>query len=92
MQTMSIPARLEQKINAFKDTATIFNEQNDIFRDASWLQVMAGQGIMPRDHHPAANTQTVPQLLDVMGKVLQAKQQPLTQMLPHDEFLKRFTQ
>ena len=92
MQNMSIPARLEQKINAFKDTATIFNEQNDIFRDASWLQVMAGQGIMPRDHHPAANTQTVPQLLDVMGKVLQAKQQPLTQMLPHDEFLKRFTQ
>ena len=92
MQRLSVPVRLEQKINAFRDTATIFNEQNDIFRDASWVQVMMGQGIMPNDYHPSADVHSDQAILDIMSKILEAKQQPLGQMLSHDDFLARFTQ
>lgn len=91
MQRLSLPDRLAQKIEAFKDTATIFNEQNDIFRDASWVQVMMGQGIMPADYHPSANVHTNGAILDIMQKIHSAKQQPLSQMLAHDDFLTRYT-
>lgn len=91
MRTMDIPDRLKEKIAVFSDAAAIFNENNDIFRDASWLQVMYGQGITPKDYHPAAKVLDNARLMETMGKILHAKQQPLTQMMGHDEFLKRYT-
>ncbi len=91
MRAMDIPDRLKEKIAVFSDAAAIFNDNNDIFRDASWLQVMYGQGISPKDYHPAAKVLDNARLMDTMSKILHAKQQPLTQMLGHDEFLKRYT-
>ncbi len=91
MQRLTLPDRLAQKIAAFKDTATVFNEHNDMFRDASWVQVMMGQGITPTGYHPSADEHSDAAILDIMGKIYHAKQQPLSQMLSHDDFLARFT-
>lgn len=90
MRNMKIPERLQEKIDAFRATAAVFNEQSDIFRDASWIEVMLGQGIEPIDYHPAADAMTDDALMDVMQKVWDAKQQPLSKLLPHDEFLRRY--
>ena len=90
MQRLPMPTRLQEKLEVFKSVATIFNDQHDIFRDASWLQVMMGQGIMPRDYHPAANAMSEQQLREVLSKVAHAKQQPLSKMLKHDEFLHQY--
>lgn len=91
MRNMAVPARLQEKMALFRESAQVFNDHNDIFRDASWIQVMLGQGIMPRDYHPAAKVPTTSELLATLGKVQEAKQQPLTQMLSHDEFLARYS-
>jgi tryptophan 7-halogenase len=91
MRHMAIPQRLAEKIALFAESAAIFNDHNDIFRDASWLQVMLGQGIEPGDFHPAAKAVPDAQLLKVLQQIQQAKQQPLAQMLSHDEFLARYT-
>lgn len=91
MRHMTIPSRLADKIALFREHASVFNDNNDIFRDASWLQVMLGQGITPHDYHPAAKVGTAAELQQVMTQILQAKQQPLAQMLSHDEFLKRYS-
>lgn len=90
MRNMPIPERLQQKLAAFKETAAIFNDSNDIFKDASWLQVMLGQGIKPVDYHPAAKVHGDEELLAIMNKIYHAKLQPLAKMLPHDEFLSRY--
>ncbi len=92
MRNMAIPDRLAQKIALFEESAAIFNETNDIFRDASWVQVMMGQGMMPKDAHPGPKAMGDQALLDVMKKVLEAKKQPLGSMLSHDQFLERYTQ
>lgn len=91
MRAMTIPDRLAQKIEAFKETAAIFNEQNDIFRDASWVQVMMGQGLYPADQHGAVNAMDTPTLLSAMQQIYQAKQQPVSSLLGHDEFIERYT-
>lgn len=91
MAHMAIPDRLKQKLELFKESAAIFNDSHDIFRDASWLQVMLGQGITPKDYHPAAKVSGDNELQGVMQKILTAKQQPLDKMLAHDEFLFRYT-
>ena len=81
LRTMDIPDRLAHKLALFRETGTLFNDHGDIFLDSSWLQVMLGQGIMPRDYHPAAKVPTSSELLATLGKVQEAKHQPLAQML-----------
>lgn len=90
MREMAIPERLQNKIEVFSAVGNMFNDQHDIFRDASWLQVMLGQGITPQDFHPAANVPSLEQLNETLAKIAEAKQQPLAKMLPHDEFLKHY--
>ena len=91
MRNMSIPDRLQQKLDVFKATAAIFNEEQDIFRDASWIEVMLGQGIMPRDYHPAADAMPEAQFRDMMHKVWLAKREPMSMLVPHDRFLQQVT-
>lgn len=90
MREMSIPSRLQNKIDVFCEVGNMFNDQHDIFRDASWLQVMLGQGIVPQDYHPAANVPSMEQLNDALAKIAKAKREPLAKMLPHDQFLAHY--
>jgi len=90
MREMEIPDRLKNKIDVFSEVGNMLNDQHDIFRDASWLQVMLGQGMQPKDYHPAANVPSSAQLSDTLAKLADAKKQPMAKMLPHDEFLKHY--
>ncbi|WP_324826708.1 tryptophan halogenase family protein [Qipengyuania zhejiangensis] len=51
---MEIPDSLEQKIELFRETGRVFRKNEELFVENSWVQVMMGQGIMPRAHHPIA--------------------------------------
>ncbi|WP_440875126.1 tryptophan halogenase family protein [Thalassotalea sp. PLHSN55] len=91
MQTMDIPASLQHKIELFKQSGKIFREQNDLFNEGSWLQVMLGQGLEPQDYHPMANNMSAEQLLEMMKKLKAIKNEPLSQLPSHDQFLKHIT-
>ena len=90
LQAMSIPERLTNKINLFKETANITSDHLDIFLDSSWLQVMLGQGITPKDYHPSADVPSDEQLRTMLSQIAAAKRQPLNQLLQHDAFLKEY--
>lgn len=89
LSNMEIPSSLSHKINLFKSTGKIFREQEDLFLESSWLQVMLGQGIVPRDHHPLANSLSEPNLIDMLGNMKKIKQAPMNRLPSHDEFLKQ---
>lgn len=90
MRQMQLPTRLTEKIALFRQTGQVFNDAHDIFRDASWLQVMLGQGIVPTQLHPAAALPSSDELTATLQRLAQAKREPLGQMLAHDEFLQRY--
>jgi tryptophan halogenase len=48
---MDIPDSLAERIALFRDTGHIQLEAEELFRTASWLFVMVGQGVMPQNHH-----------------------------------------
>lgn len=87
LRDMSVPERITEKMQLFRQTGTLLKENFDIFLESSWLQVMHGQGITPEDYHPLAGTLTDDQLLDKLKKTRETKRQPLDQMPSHDEFL-----
>ena len=53
--TMAVPDTLAQKIELFRETGRVFRRHEELFAENSWVQVMMGQGIVPRSHHPIAD-------------------------------------
>lgn len=49
---MEIPASLQHRIDLFTETGRVFRIPNELFAENSWIQVMLGQGITPRQRHP----------------------------------------
>jgi tryptophan halogenase len=73
-RNMSAPDDLVRKIELFRASGVIYREQEDLFAETSWLQVMYGQGIDPAGHHPIADQLAPPKLeafLSDVGAVIE---------------------
>lgn len=51
---------------------------------------MLGQGIVPQDYHPLANSLSIDKINEMLKKIRDIKQEPSSQLPSHDEFLKSF--
>jgi len=90
MRNLVVSDRLKLKIEAFAESGLVFDDMNDIFRDSSWLQVMYGQGIIPKDFHPAAKIPSDLQLVSKLKSLQQSKSQAVSEMLSHEDFLNKY--
>lgn len=89
LREMEVPESLMQKIKVFADNGSLFRERNDLFLESSWLQVMLGQGITPKDYHPVANNIPEAKLLVMLNKIKDIKQEAADNLPSHDEFINR---
>ena len=89
-RNMNVPERLVRKIELFRSNGGLFQDQLDIFLESSWLQVMLGQGVMPQDYHPLADSLSDDQLREKLANTRKLKMEPLPKIPSHDEFLKMF--
>lgn len=64
---MEIPESLTQKIELFRETGRVFRKNEELFAENSWVQVMMGQGIMPRAYHPIATKLSDEELAHLLG-------------------------
>ncbi len=55
VRTMSIPDSLRYRVEQFRNSGRLIAPWLDVFQDSSWLAVMVGQGIEPRDYDPLAD-------------------------------------
>jgi len=88
---MAVPQRLRDKIDLFRATGRLFQDPTDIFKDASWLQVLVGQGIMPADYHPIAEAYPPDELAKVLAEMAAAKRKGLEGFMSHDDYLAAVT-
>jgi len=52
---MPIPDSLAEKIAVFRRSGRLLSREADLFKDANWLAVLLGQGIMPTAYDPLAD-------------------------------------
>ena len=55
VRTMEIPATLRHRIELFRESGRVFRPADELFAENSWIQVMLGQGILPKAYHPVAD-------------------------------------
>jgi tryptophan halogenase len=68
-RTMPVPATLQRKMDLFCSNGRVFREGTELFTELSWLQVMVGQGLVPRGHHPLADLMSDADLEEFLGDV-----------------------
>lgn len=54
-RTMSVPERLQEKIDVFEAYGRTFRENDELFADTSWFAVMVGQLMKARSYDPVAD-------------------------------------
>lgn len=89
-RTMAIPDSLVHRMAMFRENAYAWPDDVALFRVDSWVQVMMGQGLMPKQHHGAARVLATEglksQLLGLKNRIDSA----VAHLPEHAEFLKSY--
>ena len=89
-RTMEIPDNLAHRLDIFRENGYVWPDDVNLFRVDSWVQVMLGQGIFPKDHHGASRILAAQTLEDQVKGLRHAVDQNLAQMPRHEDFLKTY--
>lgn len=87
---MDIPESLRNKIEIFKTTGKVLNDPDVLFTPQSWYQVMLGQGVMPEDYHPFADTASMDKLEQMLDKLRISIEEQAANLPTHQNFINRY--
>jgi tryptophan halogenase len=77
---MELPGTLAEKIALFREAGLFMREEDELFLDDSWGQVMIGQGIMPESWSPLADNvpgEDIGPFLDSLAKSYRVRAESL---------------
>ena len=89
-RSMDIPPTLAHRINLFRETARVFRAPNELFAENSWIQVMLGQGIVPQQHHPAADLMGDAELGHFLGEIKMSVDRTVAQLPAHQAYVEQY--
>lgn len=88
VRNMEIPESLKNKLDLFAASGRIGRDADDLFLDTSWLQVMLGQGITPRDYNPMADNISGEQLTEFLANVHKIVTSTVDKLPDHEAFIR----
>jgi len=63
---------------------------NELFAENSWIQVMLGQGILPRQHHPVADLMGDAELARFLGDIKASVDRTVAQLPKHQVYVEQY--
>ncbi len=88
-RTMEIPDSLARRIALFESNGRVFRDGVELFVENSWLQVMVGQGLQARGHHPFADLLPEAEVQAFLDNVEQVVARCAKALPTHAEFIAR---
>jgi tryptophan halogenase len=86
-QRMDIPVSLLNKIQLFNKSGKVFCNPDDLFTEIAWQQVMIGQGNLPQDHHPLADSLSAEQINELMDNLKILINRTVEKLPDHNDYL-----
>jgi tryptophan 7-halogenase len=88
--SMSLPEELRAKIELFRESGRFYRNADEMFALTSWVQVMVGQGIVPRSHHPLVDVLSDADLAAFGESIRGVIASCVTAMPTHEQFIERY--
>ena len=86
-RTMAIPDSLAHRMAMFHENAYAWPDDVALFRVDSWVQVMMGQGLLPKQHHGGSRMLTPENLQQQMMALSKTINHSVTQLPAHADFI-----
>jgi len=90
LRHMNLPEPLANRIAMFRACGRIVREHDELFDVPGWIQVLAGQGIIPDRRHPLADELSSEQLDQFLATVAEAYARDTARLPGHADYLTRF--
>jgi tryptophan halogenase len=87
---MDVPDSLTRKIELFRHSGIIETYRDGLFSWTSWLSVLIGQGLIPENYSPLADTAPDERLIAQLEEFRIELSDRVEEMLPHDRFIERY--
>lgn len=87
---MPLPDTLQHRIDLFRETGTVYHVPGELFAENSWIQVMLGQGIVPRHRHPVPDLMGDEELRGFLSAVRADVQRTVDALPAHHDYLQRY--
>ena len=84
---MEIPSSLQHKMNLYQSNGRVYREASELFGEMSWLQVMHGQGLRPKSHHPLVNLYSDTEIKSYLSDIQSVIQKCVSFMPTHEEYI-----
>lgn len=88
-RTMDVPDTLKHKTELFRSNGRFFRKDDELFGEASWAQVMLGQGIHPQGYHPLVDNTGDEPIFRMMDNVRSVMHQVVDRMPTHEQYIAR---
>lgn len=87
VRTMALPDSLAEKIDLFRSRGAVRKYQEGLFTHPSWVAVLLGQGVIPRNHHPLVDKVPDDHLISGLAGVRETIRRAAVAMPAHDAYL-----
>jgi tryptophan halogenase len=87
---MEVPETLARKIELFRHCAIIEQYKDGLFPQTSWLSVFIGQGLIPENYSPLADTMSEEKLIYHLDEFRSEIRDRVEEMRRHDRFIDRY--
>jgi tryptophan 7-halogenase len=88
-RSVAMPENLAHRIELFRSRGKVAREDGHLFTDPSWIAVLMGQGISPRQWDPLADTLPIGELQTKAADLRQRMHGAIARMPSHAEFIER---
>ncbi len=87
VRTMSVPDTLQHKLDLWRSAGRIVRTDNELFAEVGWLQVLHGQRVQARAHHPVADALDEADVAGYLADVERVIAACVEQMPPHAKYI-----
>lgn len=87
---MEVPDSLAQRLEIFKEAGIVYMNPEEVFRIDSWIQVLLGQRMEPKQYHLFAHAMDMPKTVESLRKYKTDLAAAVSKLPAHGDFLKDF--
>jgi tryptophan halogenase len=86
-QQMAVPDSLQAKMDLFRSNGRIFRDNEELFAETSWLQVMHGQGMRPKGYNPLVDQRSKEDIAAFLADTQEVIRNCVAAMPTHGAFI-----